>query len=259
MDIKKILLGLGVFGGGGLVLEGVMVPNSPVPLDLGEAKVSIHLPTLNEEGWIRETLESLVNQPLYKAGRVKLVVLDSHSTDGTRGIAAEYTDNVWLVPRGKLSARDHGFKMDDADIVVSVDAGDFYPRGWLSRLLKPFEDPDVVATQGPFFSRDPLWRTQTAWYSLIRVKAKRIWGRNSAVRTSAYEAMGGFDLTINQLDRWAMVMEEEMRFFRELEKIGKVVYVLRAGMYKTERERAVTLEDGRIPRYTMEREKKIRF
>jgi|GEM_PF-4047133 len=253
-----VALGGSTFELGGLLLERFMAPHTPVPVNLGDLKVSIHCPTINEEPWISETLESIVNQPLYREGAIKLVVLDSYSTDGTREVAGRYTSNVWLVPRGKLFARDEGIKKDDADIVVSVDAGDRYPLGWLSRLLKPFEDPDVVATHGPVLSKDWLWKAPNAWFNLIRPNYS-ISARNSALKTKAYERTGGFNLGIDQLSRKAMVQEEERNFLYRLRQVGKVRYIMRAGMYATQRHMPFTLEDGRVPDYALEREKGIRF
>lgn len=253
-----VALGAGVFVVGGLVLESLMAPQAPVSFSLASTKVSIHLPTYNEVGWVGETLQTLVDQT---PKEIKIVVLDSNSTDGTADLARSYTPNVWQVPWGKLSARDYGFRNDDADIVVSTDAGDLYPQGWLSRILEPFSDQGVAATFGPILSRDWMWKSPEAWYSsLVRPLGERMSARNSSVRRSAYLAAGGFDLSVDQLDRAAMVQEEEVRFPRELRKVGRVAYVYGAGMYATERHRApLTLENGRIPKYAAERESRARF
>ena len=246
--------GLAAFVAGGLAMERASLP-SPREVELGDARVSIHLPVYNEEGWIEETLRSLVNQPLYRkyGGRgIKIIVLDSNSTDRTVEIAERYADVVLEVPRGKLNARHAGIEWDDADIVVAVDAGDFYPEGWLSALLGPFSDPGVVATHGPVLSRDPLYRVPTAWFNLVR-PARELSGRNSAFRTRAYWEAGGFDLSVDQLDRRELQAEEEFRFLDKLKKVGRVEFVWKAGMFKTERERPLTFEgDGRIERYRRE-------
>ncbi|GAJ09578.1 unnamed protein product, partial [marine sediment metagenome] len=172
MALRRTLIataiGATIYEGGGLALEKYMIPGKPVSLNLGNTKVSIHCPTINEEQWIRETLESLRTQSPYRNGDIKLIVLDSYSTDRTVEIAEEYADEVWLTPRGKLTTRDLGFKKDDADIIVAVDSGDIYPRGWLSRLLKPFENPRVIATHGPVLSKDWIWKAPNAWFNLSR-------------------------------------------------------------------------------------------
>jgi len=253
-------VGLATFAAGGLAMERASLP-SPREVELGDVRVSIHLPVYNEEGWIEETLRSLVNQPLYKRYKflyreeespIRIIVLDSCSTDNTVEIAKRYADAVLEVPRGKLNARHAGIEWDDADIVVAVDAGDFYPEGWLSTLLEPFSDPDVVATHGSVLSRDPLYRVPTAWFNLVRPR-RELSGRNSAFRTWAYWEVGGFDLSVNQLDRRELQIEEEFRFLDKLKKVGRVEFVWKAGMIKNERERPLTFEgDGRIEKYRRE-------
>lgn len=256
--ITATVLGAAIFTGGGLALEKYMIPGKPVPIDLGNQKVSIHLPSINEENWIKETLENLTTQPLYRKGDIKLIVLDSYSTDRTVEIAKKYADEIWMTPRGKLTTRDLGFKKDDADIIVSVDSGDTYPRGWLSRLLKPFEKKDVIATHGPILSKDWLWKAPNAWFNLIRPWTV-ISARNSAIKISAYEKTGGFNLSIDQLDRGAMVQEEEQLFLRKLKTLGNVKYSPRAGIYATQRHRFYTTQNGRVPEYQEQIQKGIRF
>ncbi|GAI26060.1 unnamed protein product, partial [marine sediment metagenome] len=197
--------------------------------------------------------------PMYKKGGIKLVVLDSSSTDRTVEISRKYADVVLEVPRGKLSARDAGIRRDDADIIVAVDSGDLYPPGWLSCLLEPFSDPNVVAAHGAVMSKDILWKPAIAWSNLVR-PVRTLSGRNSAFRRSAYFQIGGFDLSVNQFDRGELQNEEEIRFLARMKSVGKVVFVWNASMFRSERMMPVTLEmDGRIEKYKREIAQKVRF
>lgn len=250
--------GVTAFTTGGLVIERMSLP-APKKVELGGVKVSIHLPVINEEGWIEDTLISLVNQPLYKKGGVKLVILDSHSTDRTVEIAERYADAVLDVPKGKISARDAGIRWDDADIIVAVDSADFYPQGWLSCLLEPFSNLDVVATHGSVLSRDLLYKAPVAWSNLIR-PSTWLSGRNSAFRREAYVNIGGFDLSVDQFDRGELQNEEEVKFLARMKNVGKVVFVWNASIFRSERMMPVTLEmDGRIEKYKREIAQKVRF
>ncbi len=255
--LKKIAYTLLAFEGGGLALEGVMYP-SPVPVNLRDMKVSIHVPTINEEDYLSETLTSIVNQPLYRKGGIRLVVLDSYSTDRTREIARRYTPEIWLTPPGKLSTRNYGFQKDNADIIVSADAGDTYPPGWLSRLLQPFEDPRVIATHGPTLSQDLIWKAPNNWFNLTR-QWYSITARNSAIKRNAFLAMGGFNTNIDQLDRKALVAEEEVLLLSRLKEIGKVEYVPSAGMIKSERHMPYTTTNGRVQKYRQLIKSGVRF
>lgn len=203
--------------------------------------VQIHLCTYNEEGYVSDTMESLLEQRPVKAGDVEIYVLDSDSDDATQEIAEEYGLNVWTVPEGKLTARDWGIRNLGADIVVSADAGDIYPEGWLESLLQPFEDDKVVATFGSCKSKHGLlhlrYRTvkNLKERSKLRRKVSRLQGRNSALHTGSYIGVGGFNLAINQKNRFRMVLEEEVNLRRKMEKIGDVIYADGAVAYKSVR------------------------
>jgi len=235
-------------------------PKEAKNLNLGDVRVSIHLPTLNEEEWIRSSLESLRDQPLYrKSEQVKIVVLDSHSTDNTVAIAEEHADRVLTVPRGKLNARHAGIGWDEADIIVSADADCEYPRGWLSHLLEPFSDPSVVATHGAAVSEGFVWSPLRAWATGVGFYRRIFSARNSAFRRGAYFGCGGFDLSVDQFDRdGELNQEEERRFKEKLEEVGEVRYVDIA-VSTSERQMPLVLGDGAVKKYRKERERGIRF
>lgn len=186
--------------------------------------VSIIMPTLNEGAYIREALDSLRNQTVIRAypDMFELVIVDSHSIDGTTDIAYEYTDKVLSVQRGKLNARTIGVDSAEGEIIVATDADTIYPRHWLNNLLYEFNDPSVVAVSSPrLFREHPV----TNFFERINRGINKIMhGSNSAHTHSAFYAVGGFDLGIDQFDSRQLQPEEEIHFMRRLKKIGKFAY-----------------------------------
>jgi glycosyltransferase involved in cell wall biosynthesis len=80
------------------------------------SKLSAYVLTFNEEGKIREALESLkwVDE---------IVVLDSHSTDGTERICREYTDKFYQCDfSGFGRLRNRALELVTHDWVLSLDA-----------------------------------------------------------------------------------------------------------------------------------------
>ena len=69
--------------------------------------------------------------------KIKLYLADSYSTDSTRKIAKRYVDKIILCPKGKINARDVAIRFVTEDIIISVDADNFYMKGWLENILKP--------------------------------------------------------------------------------------------------------------------------
>ncbi len=98
-----------------------MIP-MPQPLPF----VSLVLPVRNEAGYIRQTLESVFAQD-YPAERLQVIVADGLSTDGTRGIVAEFQaahpnlallDNPGrIVPTGLNAA----IRQARGEIIIRVD------------------------------------------------------------------------------------------------------------------------------------------
>jgi len=189
--------------------------------------VSIVIPAFNEEETIQKTLNSILTQNiLYKyKDYFECIVVDNESTDRTAEIAKQYCQ-VISAPRGKLNARDAGIKYASGDIIVSCDADCYYPPNWLNLLIRHFHRKDVVAVHAPFLVQGNfLVRIGYVWTVSLSPLAKyRMCGSNSAFLKSAYFAVDGFDLSVNQFDRVSIASEEEVYFRRKLCSIGTVVY-----------------------------------
>jgi len=255
---------VGAFLLGAKSIESRLAPE-PKNVSLNDVSVDIQTYSLNEEGFLGQTAESILNQPLFQRFRenITLTLVDSHSTDGTREVAEKYYDRIWLAERGKLNARDYGTRRTDADIIVSTDADAEYPKGWLSNLLAPFLSSEVVATHGPKLSKRGsfFWEPFRAWWSGYLHEMSGIMSAgNSAYRRRAYFECGGFDLSVDQMERGGELNEEEEHEFRrKLEEVGEVVYLSENAIRVSERAMPFTLADGRVEKYKKEREKGIRF
>lgn len=240
---KELGIGIAALGAAGILSEQIMASAKKQDVDVGDAVVEVHVPTKNEENYIENTLRSIVRQDLINTGQVDLILVDSSSEDRTQEIAAKYVDIIWNAPDGKLSARNFAMRKTDADIVVTADAGDIYPEGWLSNLLAPFSDPDTVAVHGPNMSQDPIYKPILGIYNLVR-PVGNFSASNSAVRTEVYRSLGGFDESIDQTDRHEMFHEEEVFFLKRLKKAGNVVYQSAAPMFTNMRHMPMTMHDN---------------
>jgi len=199
-------------------------------------RAEVHICTLNEGELLEQTLQSLEGQG------ARIVVLDSASEDNTKQIANQYADQVANVPRGKLRARDIGYRHTSADIVLSADAGDTYSDNWVDQMISPFEESyNTVAVLGKTKSKEMKWQWLEAPWTHVR-RRTRIQGRNSAVRTDAYLDTGGFNLNTPNGSRLRMVTEEEVRFLRRLKKRGDVVFNPSAVCYKSQRQMILSSE-----------------
>lgn len=182
---------------------------------------SIIMCSLNEERFIEESLQSLLNQNILRKfpDKFEIIVADSQSQDQTKEIASRYA-KVIDVPRGKLNARDEATSQAFGDLIVSVDADTIYPENFLNGMIKNFLDPEVIAVTSP---RMPDHRIFDAFFVIPNFLLLKMRGSNSAYWKSVYYEVGGFDLGIDQFNGKEILQEEEFNFFNKLQQVGKVV------------------------------------
>lgn len=192
---------------------------------------SIVMCSLNEEGFIERTLQSLEDQNVFTENpdSFERILIDSNSEDETVSIAEDYGWKVYQAPRGKLTARHIGMEKAEGEIIVSVDADTFYPPNWLNLVLRWFRQP-IVGVVTPRLV-DPTENLAVSyistWMSLIDtgpllIGGMRAPGQGMALYKQAYFDVGGFDLNINQRNVHEMVREEEIRFAMKLRRLGRV-------------------------------------
>lgn len=173
--------------------------------------VSIIIPTLNAGGQLNRLLSALAAQSLSPE---EILVVDSQSDDGTaERAAASDLVRVMSTPRASFDhggTRDMALRKTSGDFVVFL-TQDALPIGhdWLSRLLKPFEDPDVAAVGARqiaypqarpyerlvrahnYPAQNRVWRAEDV--GRLGVRAYLISDVCAAYRREAYLAVGGFD------------------------------------------------------------------
>jgi len=113
-------------------------------------KVSIVLPTLNEEEGIGETIDSINMDKFKKKGwDIEILVVDGNSTDRTREIAKGKGARVIIEPRkGYGRAYKTGLYRAEGDIIVTGDADGTYPfdkaHEYVEMMIK--ENLDFITT-----------------------------------------------------------------------------------------------------------------
>jgi len=201
--------------------------------------VSIHLATLNEEAFVEPTLQTLVSQKLYQqyrnTGLIELVLVDSHSEDRTVEIAKPYVDRIIIASRGKITARREAIELTDADIIVGVDSGDFYPPNFLNLLLRWFYDPEVVAVTGSEVPTPDVPLFLSMFQVFENFVYRRLQGRGMAMRRDAFFKAGGWDESVYQYNVVLVQIEEEQRLYYRLKSVGKVITDQQAVVYATPR------------------------
>ncbi len=88
-------------------------------------KFSIITPSFNQGKFIRDTIESVINQNYWN---YEHIVIDGGSTDETIDILTEYKHLKWISEKdkGAADAINKGFNMADGDIVTWINSDDYY-------------------------------------------------------------------------------------------------------------------------------------
>lgn len=242
--INKVLIGGLAILVSTEIVEHKMVQydtNTLEPID----RVSVVLPTFNEEEFVQTSLSSLRNQSIVNAypEMFEFLLIDSGSTDDTVALAKPFVDKIIETNvRGKLTARNLAANYTNGNIIVAIDGDTWYPYYWMNTLLEPLNNytnpnyKNVIATYGSTFDYTanpipgPIFSLGDFVYSSF-LNRTRMTGRNSAYFKDKYYLVGGFNENINQLKIWDIFNEEEKLFGNRLTKFGKIVYKINASCY----------------------------
>ncbi|MCX6276696.1 MAG: glycosyltransferase family 2 protein, partial [Bacteroidetes bacterium] len=101
-------------------------------------KISVITPVFNCSTYICEAIESVL---LQNCANFEHIVVDGGSTDGTQEILKKYQHLKWISEpdNGQSDAMNKGFKMSTGDIIVYLNADDYFLPGAFSSVLPYFE------------------------------------------------------------------------------------------------------------------------
>jgi len=109
-------------------------------------KISILLPTLNEEEGLEKTFYSLPRQMIVELGYdLEILVIDGGSNDLTRSIATQL-DGVKIITekrKGYGRAYKTGFMEASGDIIVTLDADGTYPAELIPGYVQELDRGDI--------------------------------------------------------------------------------------------------------------------
>ena len=113
---------------------------------MNKPKISIILPTLNEEETIGKVIDEIPRSALEQAGYVvHVLVVDGNSTDSTRQIAEQKGATVMIEPRkGKGTAVTAALKSVDGDFIFTLDGDYTYPATYIPEMLALLGNNPVV-------------------------------------------------------------------------------------------------------------------
>lgn len=194
-------------------------------------RLSVVVPAYNEERYLVPCLRALREQRV----ELELIVVDNASSDATPEIAKEYADVVVREERkGVAFARERGWRSAGGEIIAFTDADTIVAPDWAERVLEAMQD-SVIAVYGPVYLSDGLWHERllaryafTGFLLLNHLLGLvHFSGQNFAVRRSALERVGGFNLRLRSA--------EDVELSRRLKREGRIRFIREMKVYTSSR------------------------
>jgi len=175
--------------------------------------VDIVIAARNEEQGIGACLASIVNLT-YPKDRLRVVVVDDRSTDGTAPIVRGYSaEHPWITLltaapgtghlQGKTNAVTQAIEATSGEVILFTDADCEVPPRWVEETVQSYTDEKVGIVAGftSLTGRRLFEKMQALdWFVLFSVASGVIRlgfpitavGTNLSVRRRAYDAVGGY-------------------------------------------------------------------
>lgn len=131
--------------------------------------ISIVIPTLNSASTISSCLEAIRSQET-QGYRVEIIIADAGSTDATLDIARKSgVDRIVPNPlRTGEAGKTAGIKVCSGDLIALIDSDNILDDPhWISRMVAPFSDPEIVAAEPLCYTRRPGDPTLTRYFAML--------------------------------------------------------------------------------------------
>lgn len=132
-------------------------------------KISILIPTLNSARTLPACLESIRSQD-YPAGSLEIIIADAGSNDATTAIAQRF--EVSRIVSNELKTGEAGkaaaAKEASGEILALIDSDNILPDpGWLKRMVAPFSDNQVIASEPIAYTRRDDDPPMTRYFAML--------------------------------------------------------------------------------------------
>jgi teichuronic acid biosynthesis glycosyltransferase TuaG len=246
--------------------------------------ISVIIPSYNSNKFIRETVESVLNQT-YK--NFEIIVVDDESTDNTVSILEDLSKKdkritYYQIPHnGRPSVpRNYGVEKSNGKYIAFLDADDIWVKNKLEKQIAEFEKhPDYIlvysmsVTFGDVNIFSPYYEVLPLLHKVCRTKHDLISKGNSItcstvlIKKEYFQKVGGFDedpnLQIEDYDLWIRLSElGQFGFVPRIQTYYRVHGKQFSADWQTKQDRVKYLSDKRgwnLPGYKYYRNKGVLF
>ncbi len=195
--------------------------------------VSIVVPTLNEEKFIGQCLQSLHNQTVARES-YEIIVSDSSSTDATVQIAKKYADKIVVCKRHSAGfGRNFGARHANSELLGFVDADTIVEKNWVAALIEGLDKGIACTGSISALEKDSLkLRLFYRWWGLqsrlsVMARYPIFPGFNFGVRKKEFDRVGGFSTRD--------ITTEDIELGQKLKNSGKVAFSKKMAVHTSTR------------------------
>jgi glycosyltransferase involved in cell wall biosynthesis len=173
-------------------------------LDVARIRVSVIIPTLNEEKMIGKCLESLAASS-YPPDRFEVILVDNGSTDHTLEITQSFSDRlrVSILERRGVNIsglRNFGAATAKGDVLAFVDADCSIPANWFEKALRHLESEHAGVIGGDYeIPKGSSWVARV-WFEIAFAttdgEVTFVPSGNMLMKSSTFKQIGGFNETL---------------------------------------------------------------
>ncbi len=186
-------------------------------------KISVIIPTLNEEKYIEKTLLSIKAQTIQLP--YEIIVSDGKSKDNTVKIAKKYANKIVICnKKGIAVGRNLGAKYAEGEILVFLDADTLLLPNTLEEVYKEIKKKNVALVSCPVApsSYSPsiyflYWFYNQFSKNSIKVGKPQVAGMFMATKKSIFNAVNGFNEKLRII--------EDYDFSERVAKFGEIKIV----------------------------------
>ena len=174
---------------------------------MGEIKISVIIPVYNVEKYIRQCLESVINQTFKD---IEIIVVNDGTKDNSMKIIEEYflNERIKIINKengGLSSARNIGIQVAQGKYVYFVDSDDWIENDAIEILYKNCNDEDIVYSNFYYYNEKNNKRKKERFYNSIETEK----GKYSLINAQGIHAW-------NKLYKLSFLKENNLKFLENI-------------------------------------------
>lgn len=194
-------------------------------------KVSIIIPVYNSELFLKECLDSIVNQTYEN---LEIICIDDCSTDNSNKILLDYAknDNRFIILKndeniGQGLSRRYGIKKSSGDYIITIDSDDYVDKDFIEKLINVAIDKDCDIVSGNLkifglYTYD--FEPKVRFYDII-------FGIDEMKKNITYEPIITLNNKLIKKTIYDKVLYSDKRMYEDVETLNSILYKTKTLFY----------------------------